>query len=140
MTLGGIIELSIAPNKSGSVDQLNQEENNIFDQRKAEVTLDSKRWGKLSLGKGDTASYTTGAVDLSGTGAISYSTIVDTAGNMIFRESDTGAFSDVRVFQAFNSFDGLSRQNRLRYDSPNIGGFRFAASAISDDRYDASVR
>jgi predicted porin len=139
LTLGGTLEVSIAPNKSGSLDQQNQEENNIFDQRKAEVSLDSKRWGKLWLGKGNTASYTAGAVDLSGTGVISYSTIVDTAGSMIFRESDSGDFSDVRIFQAFNSFDGLSRQNRLRYDSPEFGGLRFAASAVSDARHDASV-
>ena len=141
LTLGGAIELSIAPNKSGNVDQLNQEINDpIFDQRKAEMTLESKRWGKLSLGKGHTVSYGTGAVDLSRTGVISYSTIVDTAGSMLFRESDTGAFSDVRIFQAFNSFDGLNRRNRLRYDMPKFGGFQLAGSIVSDERYDAALR
>lgn len=86
-----------------------------------------------------TAAYTAGAMDLSGTGAISYSTIVDTAGSMLFRESDGGDLTDIRIYQAFNSFDGLSRQNRLRYDSPEFAGFRLATSFISDDRHDASL-
>ncbi|MGD1983313.1 MAG: hypothetical protein PVF93_05350 [Chromatiaceae bacterium] len=140
LTLGTIIELSIAPNKSGSVDQLNQEENNTFDQRRTEITLDSKQWGLLSLGKGFTASYGTGAVDLSRTNVISYATLADLAGSVFFRESDSGDLTDLRIFQAFNSFDGLSRQNRLRYDSPNLAGFRVATSAISDNRYDAALR
>jgi predicted porin len=140
VTLGGTIELSIAPNKSGNVDQLNQDVGDVFDQRKAEVILDSKRWGKLSLGKGFTASYGTGAVDLSKTSVISYATIVDLAGSMLFRERDSGDFTDIRIFNAFNSFDGLSRQNRLRYDTANFGGFRLAASAINEDRYDAALR
>ena len=139
LTLGTTIEVSVAPNISGQIDQLNQETDDIFDQRKVEVTLDSKRYGKLWLGKGFTASYTAGAVDLSRTGIVSYSTIVDTAGSMFFRESATGNLTDLRIYQAFNSFDGLNRRNRLRYDTPKFGGFRLAASAVSDDRYDASL-
>jgi hypothetical protein len=56
MTLGTRIELSIAPNKAGEVNQDDEETNNIFDQRWTELFLDSKRFGKLSLGKGATSS------------------------------------------------------------------------------------
>ena len=139
LTLGTAIEVSIAPNVSGQVDQRNQETDDVFDQRKVEVTLDSKRYGKIWLGKGFTASYTAGSVDLSGTGVISYSTIVDTAGSMIFRDKDSGEFTDLRIFNAFNSFDGLNRRNRLRYDTPGFGGFQLRTSAVSDSRYDASL-
>lgn len=139
LTLGGIIELSIAPNKSGNVNQLNQEINNIFDQRRTELILESKRWGKLWLGKGFTSSYSAGAVDLSGTGVITYSVVSDTAASLIWRESDTGAFTDIIIFDAFNSFEGLNRANRLRYDTPKFGGFHLAASAVSESRYDASL-
>jgi len=139
LTLGGIIEYSVAPNRSGNVDQLTQETGDIFDQRKVEVTFDSKRWGKLSLGMGNTASYGAGAVDLSETGVASYSTIVTIAGSMIFRESDTGDFSDVRIFEAFDSFDGQFYRNRLRYDSPRFRGFQISTSLISDDRSDATL-
>ena len=140
LTLGTEIEVSIATNISGQVDQCNQETNNVFDERKVEITLESKRYGKLWLGKGYTASYTTGAVDLSKTTTISYSTIVDLAGSMLFRNSDDGTLTDVRIFNAFNSFDGLNRRNRLRYDLPKFGGFHLATTAVSNNRYEVALR
>lgn len=140
LTLGTRIELTIAPNKSGNISQINQEENNIFDQRWVEMHLDSKRYGRLSLGKGDTASFNTGASDLSGTTVIAYATIADTAGGMLFREEDGGAFTDVNIFQAFNNWDGLNRRSRVRYDTPRLHGFSLATSIISDSRYDGAVR
>ena len=139
LTLGSRIELTIAPNKDGQVDQNNKETNNIFDQRWTEVSLESKRFGKLSLGKGATASYTAGAVDLSQTGVISYATIADTAGGMLFRQSNDDTLTNVRVSDAFNSLDGLNRQSRVRYDTPTFHGFHLATSAISDQRYDVSL-
>ncbi len=139
LTLGTTIEVSIAPNISGQVDQNNQETDDIFDERKVEVTLDSERYGKLWMGKGYTASYTSGAVDLSRTTAISYSTIVDTAGSHLFRDKNSGNLTNLRIFEAFDAFDGLNRRNRLRYDTPKFGGFHLATSAVSDNRYDASL-
>jgi cell division protein FtsB len=139
LTIGSTIELSIAPNKAGEVDQENQETNNVFDERIVEATLDSKRFGKLSLGKGHTASYGSASVDLSGTTVISYATIADTAGGMLFRQTSDDNLTNVRIVDAFNSFDGLSRQNRVRYDTPSFYGFHLATSAISDERYDAAV-
>jgi hypothetical protein len=139
LTIGSKIELSIAPNKAGEVDQNNQETNNVFDQRWTEVSLDSKRFGKLSLGKGATASYGSAAVDLSGTGVISYATIADTAGGMLFRQTSDDSLTNVRIGNAFNSFDGLNRRNRVRYDTPAYYGFRLAGSLVSDDRYDAAL-
>jgi type II secretory pathway pseudopilin PulG len=139
LTIGSTIELSIAPNKAGEVDQNNQETNNVFDERIVEATLDSKRFGKLSLGKGHTASYGTASVDLSGTAVISYATIADTAGGMLFRQTSDDNLTNVRIVDAFNSFDGLSRKNRVRYDTPTFHGFHLATSAISDERYDAAV-
>jgi len=139
LTIGSTIELSIAPNKAGEVDQNNQETNNVFDERIVEATLDSKRFGKLSLGKGHTASYGTASVDLSGTAVISYATIADTAGGMLFRQTSDDNLTNVRIVDAFNSFDGLSRKNRVRYDTPTFHGFHLATSAISDQRYDAAV-
>jgi len=139
LTIGSTIELSIAPNKAGEVDQNNQETNNVFDERIVEATLVSKRFGKLSLGKGHTASYGSASVDLSKTTVISYATIADTAGGMLFRQTSDDNLTDIRIVDAFNSFDGLSRKNRVRYDTPTFYGFRLATSAISDERYDAAL-
>ena len=140
LTLGSRIELTIAPNKSGVVDQENQDVNNVFDQRWTEVSIDSKRFGKLSLGKGDTASMNTAASDLSRTTLIAYATITDTAGGMLFRSKDDDTLTDLRIFDAFRNFDGLNRRNRLRYDTPAFYGFSIGATAISDQRYDGALK
>jgi hypothetical protein len=64
---------------------------------------------------------------------------VDTAGGLFFRERGSGELTDVRIGNAFNSFDGLNRRNRIRYDSPKFAGFHVQTSAISDQRYDGSL-
>jgi hypothetical protein len=104
------------------------------------VYFDSKRFGKLFFGKGNSASYGIATSDLSRTEVISYATIADTAGGMLFRQSSDDSLTDVRIVDAFNSFDGLNRRNRVRYDTPAFHGFRLAASAVSDQRYDAALR
>jgi predicted porin len=139
LTLGSRIELTIAPNKAGNVDQNNQETNNIFDQRWTEASLDSKRFGKLSLGKGNVAAYGTAAVDLSRTTVIAYSGLVDLAGAMLFRQKNDDTLTDVRIGDAFNNFDGLTRKNRVRYDTPTFYGFHLGATAFSEQRYDGAL-
>jgi predicted porin len=139
LTLGSRIELTIAPNKAGSVDQNDQETGDVFEQRWTEVSLDSKRFGKLSLGKGFTASYGIASSDLSGTGVIATSTIVDLAGGMLFRQKSDDSLTDLRVAYAFSDFNGLSRKNRFRYDTPKFYGAHLAVSAVSDQRYDAGL-
>ena len=139
LTLGTRIELAIAPNKSGNVSQVNQEVDNIFEQRWTEVSLLSKSFGKLSLGKGNVGAFGTTSVDLSRTGVISYSSIIDTAGGMLFRQTSDDTLTDVRIGDAFNNFDGLLRKNRLRYDTPTFYGFHLSGSAFSDRRYDGAL-
>ena len=139
LTAGTRIELAIAPNESGEVSQGNEESDDFFDQRWAEVSLDSKRFGKLSLGKGDTASNNSAEVDLSKTDIILYSSIADIAGGLLFRQTNGDTLTDVSVSDAFNNLDGLSRKNRVRYDTPTFYGFHLATSAVSDQRYDGSL-
>ena len=140
LTLGAKIELAIAPNESADVSQGNEESGDFFDQRWAEVSLDSKRFGKLSLGKGDTASNNSAEVDLSKTDVIQYASIADIAGGIRFRQKNgDDTLTDVSVSDAFKDLDGLSRKSRVRYDTPTFYGFHLAGSAVSDQRYDASL-
>jgi predicted porin len=139
LTLGSRIELTIAPNKASNVDQNNEEAGDVFEQRWTEVSLDSKRFGKVSLGRGFTASYGTASADLSGTGVIATSTVADLSGGMLFRQSSDDNLTDIRIYNAFNDFNGLSRKNRLRYDTPKFHGAHLAVSLVSDDRYDAGL-
>jgi cell division protein FtsB len=140
LTLGSRIEVAIAPNESSDVSQGNEESGDFFDQRWAEVSLDSKSFGKLSLGKGDTASNNSSQVDLSKTDVVLYSSIADISGGILFRQKDADdTLTDVSVSDAFRDFDGLSRRTRVRYDTPTFSGFHLATSAVSDQRYDGSL-
>ena len=139
LTLGSMIELTIAPNKASDVNQEDEEVGDVFEQRITEATLDSKRFGKLSLGKGFSAAYGSASRDLSRTEVISYVTVADTAGGMLFRQKDDDALTNLPINVAFQSYDGLSRVNRVRYDTPTYHGFHLSAAAVSDQRYDAAL-
>ncbi len=147
LTLGTKLELAFAPNESGDVNQEKQESGDFNDQRYAELTLMSKRYGMLYLGKGDTSSNSTAEVDLSGTDLIQYASTADIVGGLFFRQSGDDALLNgeggrlkVRVSDAFKDFDGLSRKSRLRYDTPNFHGFGLSGSVISDRRWDTALR
>jgi hypothetical protein len=140
LTIGSRIEIAVAPNESSEVSQVEEDSGDFFDQRWADVSLDSKRFGKLFLGKGSTASDGTAEVDLSRTDIIMYSSIADLSAGMFFREKLDDDLTDIRVGDAFKNFDGLSRRNRVRYDTPSFYGFRLAGSVASDQRYDAALK
>lgn len=87
-------------------------------------------FGKVSLGKGDGAANGTSEVDFSGTGYIAdYSnnnlddglSFADAAGNKVILNR-----------QVFSNFDGLSRNDRIRYDAPAFGPVGVAISAGQD--------
>ena len=78
-------------------------------------------FGKVSFGKGDGASNGATEVDLSGTALSSSSNHQDNWGG--YQIAPGVAWRSV-----FTMFDGLSRQNRIRYDTPNFNGFSVAGS------------
>ena len=138
ISFGNKIELEIKENPSNSIDQF-MHKNTPADvgNRKLEAWVESKTFGKLSVGKGDTASNETAEQDLSGTAvSTGYSDLETTAGGFLFANKNlTGAvpYSDSSTLSpsiksVFNNLDGLSRQNRLRYDTPKFFGFHAATS------------
>jgi TolA-binding protein len=58
------------------------------------------------------------------------SRIADIAGGMLFRQKSDDSLTDVSVSDAFKDFDGLSRKNRVRYDTPAFGRFDGQRSAL----------
>ena len=146
LILGTRLEVAVSPDRSSAVSQQQKSlSDTYFDQRWVEISLTSKTFGKLSIGKGDTASNTTAEVDLSKTDVIQYASITDMGGGFLFR-SKNGAktfipngTSNLKVSDAFSSFDGLSRQSRLRYDSPSLYGFSLAGSLVSNQRSDLAL-
>jgi hypothetical protein len=140
LTLGSRLEYAVTSNESGDVNQDNESAGDFFNVRWADLTLNSKRFGKLWLGRGDTASNNTSEVDLSKVDVLAYASVADPAGGMLFRESNgDNSLTDIAVADAFNDRDGLSRESRVRYDTPTFWGFHLAGSVVSDQRADASV-
>lgn len=140
LSLGSRIEVGISPDASSQVSQTNPSSGTWFDQRWTELNLTSASYGKLSLGKGDTASNGTAEVDLSRTDVVQYASISDIAGGMLFREEGgDNPLTTLKVSDVFQDRDGLSRQSRLRYDTPSFYGFSLAGSLVTDQRYDAGL-
>ncbi len=149
-SVGAQVEVEFESNSSAAVNQLSDEGvgPNNFKERKLEVWLASKRFGTLWLGQGDTASNGTSEFDLSGTGVIGYSAIEDMAGGLLFARSDfvvgvnppAVSLASPTIGRAFSNFDGLSRDDRVRYDSPRFMGAQLSASHTSGDDSDVALR
>ena len=140
ITLGSRLEIALTANESSDVSQDNENVADDFvDARWAEFSVASKRFGKLSFGQGDTASNNSSEVDLSKTDVVQYSSIADIAGGLQFREKNSNNLTGVTVSDAFNNLDGLSRQSRVRIDTPTFYGFNVASSVVSDQRWDAAL-
>jgi len=140
VTVGTQIEVQFESNSTAAIriDQDSPAGPNSFTERKLEIYGDSKTLGRVWVGQGDTASNGTSEVDLSGTGVVAYSGIADMAGGIAF--ATTGGTLGPRINQAFSNFDGLSRDDRIRYDTPSFRGFKGSISAIDGGSWDAAAR
>jgi outer membrane murein-binding lipoprotein Lpp len=141
ISVGTQIEVQFESNSTAAI-SFNQDSPagpNNFTERKLELYGDSKRLGRLWVGQGDTASNGTSEVDLSGTSVVAYSGIADMAGGLEFSTDSTGAIGP-QINAAFSNFDGLSRDDRLRYDTPRFGGFMASASVIDGGSWDVAGR
>jgi len=140
ITAGTVIEVQFESNSTADVSQDNQRNvgDNSFTERKLELFFDSETYGRIWLGQGDTASNGTSEQDLSGVTVVGYSGIADLAGGIQFVDGD-GNLSGVTIGSTFNNFDGLSRDDRVRYDTPSFHGAKLSGSVIADDRWDLGV-
>lgn len=96
--------------------------------RKAEAIFEIDWLGRLFFGQGAAASDVSAERDLSRTDVIAYSSISDVAGGQRF-VTKGGQVSDVSIGASFQNLDGLGRYVRVRYDTPEISGFRVKVSA-----------
>ena len=139
--IGTKFEVEFESNSSSAVNQ--DAQNGVggdnFHERWVEIFVQSP-YGKLSLGQGDTASNNTSEVDLSGTTVAGYSDLNAVAGGMFFYDDDTKDLSGTKPKDVFSNFDGLSRDDRIRYDTPEWNGLSLATSAISGGGGDVALR
>jgi predicted porin len=135
LTLGTRLEMAFTADESSKVSQKDQAPGTYLNARWADISLASKKFGKLSLGKGNTASYLTAASDLSKTDIVLYSSVADIAGGLLIRKK-TGQLTGTALADVFTDYDGLNVKSRLRYDSPVWYGFHLAGSIVSNQRSD----
>ena len=135
--IGFIIELEAQRNASNTLDIPNTGDGGFeFNDRWLDAYFETD-YGKLSIGKGDGAANNTAEVDLSGTTVITYAGVGDTAGGFTWKAGDGTDFrGTLTVGDTRSNFDGLSRNERLRYDSPSFAGFTVAGSVTNGNAWE----
>jgi len=138
--VGIVWEVEMQSNASNEVNMDTTDTTDItFRERKMEFWVGHK-FGKLWMGQGDTASNSTSEVDLSGTTVAAYSAVADVGGAFVFQDDGAAATPAVSVGGSRSNFDGFSRQDRVRYDTPKFAGFYGSTSVFSQNRWDLAAR
>ena len=106
--------------------QTNGGNDDFLDNRLQDIWF-SGSFGQIALGKGDGASNGATEADISGTALSSSSNHQDNWGNYLV-VAGTDDTPGVTWDSIFTMNDGLSRVNRVRYDTPSFSGFSVAAS------------
>ncbi len=108
--------------------------------RKTEIYFQTG-FGKISFGKGDGAGNGTSEVDFSGTGIADYSGANgDLLGSIQFGTAVDSVGDPITVGDVTGNLDGLSRNSRIRYDTPKFGGFSVAASFGNEGKTELAAR
>jgi hypothetical protein len=141
VTVGAQFEVEQQSQASNEVSMGSYPNHNSFRERKLETYFMSKKMGTLWLGQGDTASKATSEVDLSGTAVASYAETGGTGGALQWRTSDGSKLDgNLAIRNVTTHFDGLGRNDRVRYDTPKLAGFMLSASAVTAEQYDVALR
>lgn len=99
--------------------------------------IESEKHGKVSLGLASRVSDTAPERDLSDAGVAGYAGVQDVGGGFILRRTDN-ALATLVWGDVYNHFNG-DTANIVRYDSPTLAGFSFAASWGEDDIWDVGM-
>lgn len=135
LTAGIHWETQYQDNSSSSIDIDDSDSQSAFSSRIRDLWFKGN-WGKVSLGQGNGAANGTSEVDFSSTTIADYSgnnlddgiSFADSSGNKIVKNGDV-----------FSNFDGLSRNDRLRYDAPSLGPLDLAFS-VGQDKSEVGAR
>ena len=135
--VGMVWEVEMQSNASNEVSMDETDTTDItFRERKMEFWVE--KWGRLWVGQGDMASNSTSEVDLSGTTVAAYSSVSDVGGSFEFQDDSVGIGETVGSTRS--NFDGFSRRDRVRYDTPKWAGFYASGSVFSQSRWDVAAR
>ncbi len=113
-----------------------------FNQRRMEAYISHKQFGKVSIGQGPTASDGTAETSLSGAGMAAGGGVNFNDNGQIIRTVNQAdnTFGTTTWGSKMTNLDGLSRNDRVRYDSPTFAGFQVSGSALSSGAADVALR
>ena len=84
------------------------------------------------------AANSTSEIDLSGTDVAAYSDVGAVGGGFEFQNNGVG--TGITVDDSRSNFDGLSRKDRVRYDTPKFWGFYGSGSVGNSSIWDTALR
>lgn len=125
LTYGAHLEAQYQSNPSNSVTPTAKTVSPELKERQINVWVKGA-FGKLSIGQGDGAANGNIERDLSGTKVVDLANPALLGGAMVF--DDAGSSTTVALKKAVSDLDFESRYDRLRYDLPKLGGFKFSVS------------
>jgi predicted porin len=136
--IGVVWENEFQSNASDNVD-IGQESDGTadFKERKMEAYFEIP-FGKITIGQGSGAADGTSEMDLSSTTVIMYSGVGDTASSIQFRDEDDTPITPIGDTRS--NFDGLGRNDRLRYDTPKFYGAGLSVSSTNGGAYELAAR
>lgn len=109
-----------------------------LDTRKIDTYIEGN-FGKVSFGKGDGAGYYANMMDYSGTlyyGGGAWYTLY--SGGISFVDDNNNTL--YKVGQTNSVFNAIGRQQRIRYDTPAMGGLVLSTSFDNGDAYELAAR
>src|SRR3546814_12120274 len=94
------------------------------------------------MGKGPTASDGTAESNVNAAGVLGVGGLMELSVAGLQTRTDAGALAGgtAQVGDFFTNFDGLSRQNRVRYDTPVIAGLQDGVRHIDGASWDPAVK
>jgi hypothetical protein len=122
------------------VSQDNQEPGLDISSRFFELTFDHERYGKFWFGRGFMSSFLAVEADKSETWRYNLLSPGNSFGGMKFIDARENSLSDITVNFVFLDVEAFSFRDRVRYDSPSLGGLQASASAGSGDSGDITLR
>ncbi len=124
---------------AGSKAEFDARSGNDVQTRKAEIYLTHSSLGKLEIGAGSMAAD--GITELGNTPFWMLPGQIALQNSGAFRAvSANGSDISEEVHDVFGQSDGLGRSTRIRYNTPNIGGFVASIAHQDDQSYDMGLR
>jgi len=145
--IGGIMEIQAESNSGASSalqDGEGPSDSASLTDRRLEFWIHHNQLGRVYVGKGDPGSNNSSA-STAHAGGVANNTGLPFlgVGGLTFKNNATQCTTSsntcVNLASAFSDFDGLTRQNRIRYDTPVFAGFQARASHTDGGAWDASL-